>query len=483
MKAVHLLILGCGLIVITAIGVFAGMTGYRLVYRPVAVAPVNQTENAIVSGVIQYNGVRPAAGTAQDGKVILYKRALGEADFTVLPVEVSLVPDATWSWHQAVSGETYELQASVEFHGQEVARSNTIVVTAPANGEQLIFNVSQDQLPDDILVADESQYGDDVTTETLPTPKLITPPTMNVLPVAISGRLNLSGYLPASAKLVLKAQAEGESSFTDVNSDIEVKDNAVWVWSEAVAGKRYQVVLELRDHDVIIGKTDPVTVAAPATNQYLQLVSSAQPPTQPQSERASVIGRIDLNGPVANNSSILILQRLPGQTKYEVIARIPAADGQTWSFDSATAGQQYELTAALQVNEQNTSSANAVTVTAPATNVTFRINTNVSLDAPGQPTLLTCGTQKADGKWPAEVHFAHVQNANAYWLQVGSAAGKDDIYNERRVRTKSNVEQIIVDFLPNKPYYVRYAQAQCIDCRSDQDYSAFSESVQFTCPN
>lgn len=481
-----MIFIGC--LALTFLGVFAGIMGYRLLMNPVPTSSVvAQNESAIISGSIQYNGIRPV-GSESNGRVVLYARALGEANYTVLPVDVSLLPEATWSWTSAKSGTTYELIAGVEFMGREISRSNTIMVTAPASGEQLTFNVSEDQIPDDILFMEREIENENVTTEALPTPRLIVidqpdqTPTPKQ-PVSISGRVNLSGYLTSTAKLVLKTALEGSTAYEEVTSDIELKDNAVWVWSQAEPGKRYKVMLELRDRDVVIGRSDEATVAAPATNQYLQLVSTAQPPTQPQYERAAIIGKIDLNGPVANNSSILILQRKPGETQFNVVARIPAADGQTWSFDNAVSGQQYELTAALQVNEQNTSSANAMTITAPASNITFRINSNVSLDAPGQPQLLTCGTRKADGKWPAEIIFSHVQNANSYWIQVGTAAGKNDVYNERRSRSKSNEEKVIVDFEGNKTYYVRYAQAQCTDCRSDQDYSGFSESVAMSCTN
>lgn len=494
-QVTQFLLLGSSLLLVIAVGVFAGMMGYRFfVHQEQPPVQMQQTNAAIISGSIQYNGIRPVSGSESSGRVVLYKRALSEPDFVQLPVSVPLSSMATWSWDGAESGETYELQAGVEFLGREIARSNTIIVTAPASGEQLTFNVSEDQIPDDVIALERELLDGNLTNESLPTPRLIVlqPPASESAtvanlqdrqPVSVSGRVNLSGYIPPTARLSLKASIEGENNFQVVTTDIEPKDSAVWIWGDAEPGRRYQLFLELLDSDVVLGRSDPVVVAAPASNQYIQLVSSAQPPAQPQYERAAITGKIDLNGPVANNSSILILQRSPGESQYAVVARIPAGDGQTWSFDKAAAGAQYEMTAALQVNQENTSSANAVTLTAPASNVIFRINTNVSLDAPGQPRLLTCGTRKADGKWPAEVVFDHAQNANSYWFQVGSAAGKNDVYNERRNRSKTNEEKIIVDFENTKNYFVRYAQAQCADCRSDQDYSGFSESIQMSCGN
>lgn len=489
-KGIHVALLIVGLIGVTGAGILAGVIGYRM-FSPkpvVTVTDLATTNGAIISGSIQYNGIRPVSGSAGHGRVVLYQKSFSDQGFTKISVDVPLVPEASWSWSGAQSGQTYELQAGVEFAGREVARSNTIVVTAPASGEQLTFNVSEDQIPPDIQVLEKEQLSGDLTNDLVPTPTLISLPTPATastpkLPVSISGRVNLSGYLPTTARLVLKAGLETDTALQTVTADIETKDNAVWVWSEAEPGKRYRVSLQLMDKDVIYGKSDEVIVAAPATNQYLQLVSSAQPPAQPVGQRESISGKIDLNGPVANNSSILILQRSPGEKSYSVVARVPAGDGQTWSFDKASASAQYEMTAALQVNNENTSSANALTLTAPASNVVFRINTNVSLDAPGQPHLLTCGSRKSDGKWPSEIIFDQVANANAYWLEVGSAAGKNDIYNERRNRSKSNEEKVTLDFENDKAYYVRYAQAQCTDCRSDQDYSGFSESVQMSCPN
>lgn len=507
-KSTQWVLLAVALLVIPAVGVLLGVTVYRwwLVPPTGSITPVSSPAPvAIVSGFIQYNGIRPEAGSTTQGRVVLYARELGSSEFSQLPLIIGIGSHATWSWSQAEQGKTYQIQAGMELAGAEVARSNMIVVTAPASGEQLTFNVSRDQVPPELFAPTpvESEW---IAAEVLPTPQLLnlapaTPSSAptgtsasprstisspaplsspSPLPVAVSGRLNLSGYLPPAARLVLKAAPEG-GNYQVVTTDIEVKDNAVWIWPGATAGQRYRLQLELRAQDVILGRSEEVTVAAPATNQYLQLVSTAQPLQTASQTREAILGKIDLNGPVANNSSILILLRRPGETVYQPVVRIPAADGQTWSYDNALAGQLYEMTAALQVNEQNTSTANAVTVTAPAANVLFRINTNVSLDAPGSPQLLSCGSRKPDGKWPAELVFPHVANANSYWLQVGSQAGLNDVYNERRVRSKTNEEKVVVDLENNKTYYVRYAQAQCSDCRSDQDYSGFSTAAQVKC--
>jgi len=486
----HLATIILGVLVLACASAVVGIVGYRILSPKVAapLVDVQHGDESIISGSIQYNGVRPVSSESGDGRVVLYRRALTDVVPTKIPIDVPLIPDATWSWSEAQSGQTYELQASVEFAGRELARSNTIVVTAPASGEQLTFNVSDDQIPEDLKVLERVLLSGDVTNEAMPTPTLIVLPNPATLvavkqPVSITGRINLSGYIPPTARLVLKAGLDLDTMLQIVSSEIETKDNAVWVWSGAEPGKRYRVSLQLMDKDVIFGKSDEVIVAAPATNQYLQLVSTATPPPQPPNQRESITGKIDLNGPVANNSSILILQRSPGEKSYSVVVRIPAGDGQTWSFDKASSSAQYEMTAALQVNNENTSSANAVTLTAPASNVVFRINTNVSLNAPGRPRLLTCGSRKSDGKWQAQVVFEQVQNANSYWLEIGASAGKNDVYNERRIRSKSNEESVTLDFDNGKTYYVRYAQAQCLDCRSDQDYSGFSESTQMSCSN
>jgi hypothetical protein len=502
----HIFLAGLGLIVVVALGVFVGVAGSKLIRQTVkqpAPTPEPPPEQAIISGYIQYNGLRPLPGNESIARVILYKRLLGEATYEQIPVSVPLVTAATWSWAEAVSGKTYEVQASVEFQGREISRSNTVVVTAPAGGEQLTFNVSEDQIPPDLLVMLNSQSTPTAQEEVMPTPTLgesqVIPGSEQVAaspspspfvdsgrssPVAISGRVNLSGFVPPNARLQLRAAPEGSEAFDIVTTDIETKDNAVWIWSTAEAGKRYRIRLEMVDRDVILGKSEEVLVAAPATNQYLQLTSTAQPTTaqqQTQTGRAALVGKIDLNGPIANNSTILILQRKPGETSYTPVARVPAADGQTWSFDDAVSGHQYEMTAALQVNGNNTSSANAVTLTAPASNIIFRINTNVSLDAPGKPRLLTCGTKKSNGKWPAEVVFGQVQNASSYWVQVGTSAGGSDEHNEKRNRSKENEDKVILDLENNKQYFARFAQAQCENCSSDQDYSGFSETLSFTC--
>jgi len=477
-----------GSLSVVSCAVIVGGVGYRFLQQrsqPVInVSAVPLAEQAIISGSVQYNGIQPMTDTTQIGKVILYQRGLGEHEFHALPIVVPVVTAATWSWNGAELGKTYEVQAAVQLGGREIAHSNTIVVTAPAGGEQLIFNVSDDQVPKEVLPTPQLIVLANGPVSTVSSFAQTTPfGESNSRPVSLSGRVNVSGYLPPAARFVLNVAPETSETFQAVTNDIELKDGAVWIWPNAEVGKKYKVVLELLLKDVILGKSDPVVVAAPATNQYLQLASTARPPVQTMADRAAIVGTIDLNGPVANNSSVLILQRKPGESSYQAVARIPAADGQSWSFDQASSSVQYEMTAALQVNEQNTSSANAATLTAPATQVVFRINTNFSLDAPGLPRLLTCGSRQSDGKWPAEIVFDQISNANFYWLQLGTVAGKNDTHNEKRSRSKSNEEKITIALEDKKEYFVRYAQAQCTDCRSDQDYSGFSDSQRVVCGN
>ncbi len=210
-------------------------------------------------------------------------------------------------------------------------------------------------------------------------------------------------------------------------------------------------------------------------------VPSAKPGSSPKSPQTTLSGIIDLVGPLQNNSSILLLQRKTGQTEWQTVKRLPASDGYVWSFPAIT-GQSYQISAALQVNDQNTTTSNVLTMNAPAANQVLQLQTDVTFSQSAKtPRLQSCGTRLPNGNWKAEIMVDQVEGANSYWLQVGTEAGKSNTYSFKRNRSSADAELFYVELENEKNFYAHSAYALCKDCAPNQNFSQPSENLEVRC--
>jgi len=411
------------------------------------------SKKASIAGVIDYNGIKPEKGT-----IVLKSRQLGEAEFETVKDNIKIEDGVTWSWDEAGEGKTYDLEAALEIGDTEVAVSNLITVTAPAVDEELTFHLTKDDLS---KVKQDGGFAE-------------------VSQVSISGAIDLNGYVPPKSKIEILAKSSEEDNFKSVVDDVEAKDGAEWKWDKAEAGEKYEIKAVLESDNKNIGTSKSVTVAAPATNEFLRIVSAAKHP-HPQPQKVTISGRVELNGSVEDNSTFLILERIPGESKYNAVQRVDAVDGQSWKWDQAIAGKEYDMTVALQVNEENVTSAHALTMTAPAKNEVFVINTGVSLPAPSsKPKVLNCGNQSGN-QWPVSINFPVVSGAGMYWIQIGTQPGYSDIKNSKEDSKKNNQEVVKTNVNDSQYYYTRYAYAKCRNCTDNQNFSGFSETLKFHC--
>jgi hypothetical protein len=212
-------------------------------------------------------------------------------------------------------------------------------------------------------------------------------------------------------------------------------------------------------------------------------VPTPTPPPAPQ--LGDIGGTVTLNGPLNQNSSLLILWRAPGESDYREALRIsnPSAN-QTWSWNQAVVGQRYEMMVALQVNENNTSTAaQSQIVAAPASNVNFTLNTNFFVPTPsGSPRLDAC-QNRSGNYWDAVVVFPAVNNAGNYWLQVSSSlsAGGGDAYNNKFRATPNQDLRISFRAINGQPYFARYAYSYCVYCVDASNFSAWSNTTEIRC--
>lgn len=199
---------------------------------------------------------------------------------------------------------------------------------------------------------------------------------------------------------------------------------------------------------------------------------------------ASISGTIKINGAVPQNSTVLMLQRQPGEAEYTEFDRLPAVDGTAWSFTQAIAGQKYDLTAAGQVDEQNRVVANAVTVTAPSSDLVLTLNSKLSLPEPKSKPSVSCGDPDGTNHFNAKLTFAAVEDAKQYYATVGTSSGGDDVASELLPARVDQAAELTVYVAKETDYFTRYAYTFCTDCDQEdrQNWSGFSPTLGFRCP-
>lgn len=427
------------------IKIVAGLAiGFILI---LAVFKIFSPDSATISGTIRYNGIKPE--DPSQGKIVIQQRELGQTEYQTAVDNVPLKDNASWSWEKAEEGKSYQIVAYIEYQGKKISNSTTVAVTAPASGLTLTFNVTADDL--------ESAGGDSTVT--------------------ISGKLDLNGYVPDGSYVNILSREGSTGDFQLLSQGIPAIDGRKLTWDAAKAGVYYTFRGELYNPSgVLIGTSDDITLVGPATGQTLRIDSTQTAPE----EKTSISGTVILNGPTQPNSSILLLQRKPGDTKYTAFDRIPAVSNSPWTWDEAISGQPYEISASLQVNEKDTSVGNVLRVTAPADNEIITINTNFSLVPPTQSPTATCGNQQ-EGRWNVSLTFPAIVNAAQYYLRIGTTSTSNDILGERTNATGGNVTRnVLVN--DGQTNYAAYAYTFNTSCTQQQCFSGASPTLVFKCP-
>jgi len=186
---------------------------------------------------------------------------------------------------------------------------------------------------------------------------------------------------------------------------------------------------------------------------------------------------------VGAQSTVLVLGKLPSDAKWLEIERVTAKSGTTFKWNKATKGQRYELVATLQEAEQSVATSNVLTTVGPSDDVVLTINSNLRLDPPSSGPSVSCGSADSSGNYNAVITASTVEEAEAYYLEVGTTANSNDVAKE--VITGGSTEAKMNVYAENgKNYYSRYAYTYCADCDvyDIQNWSGFSPTLSFTCP-
>ncbi len=198
-----------------------------------------------ISGKINLNGYIPTGST-----ITVLARKIGETDYQTITSGIYPSDGVIWNFGNAQEGVTYQLEALLQLNGITVARSNGLVVAAPANYEELTIN----------------------STATPPGPTIVT----------VSGQLDVNGAVPQNSVVVIGERMSGTSQFSTVTTGIPVIDGSTWIWNGAVAGKSYDIQAYVQVNGVTVAQSQILTIAAPAQNEILTLNLPLQPSAPPQ---------------------------------------------------------------------------------------------------------------------------------------------------------------------------------------------------------
>ncbi len=458
--------------------------GWRLFMdsnRQVQLAP-----SAELSGTVRFTALQPEP--EDKGDLMLHARRVDSNTWQEIE-PLALKQDSAWVWHSALPGVNYELQATLVIDGKEIKKSEMVQTTAPAADIRVPLEVNWHDLPEDVV---------------------------NVSTTSLGGTVFVNGYISPSSVLEVYAldAVHFSDGFHQVNPEMLTRavriasvsnpqSEVTWEWNEAKPLEKYMVVVVLRDRGELFGVSKQLRFAdAGETSLEHMINSEIVPPTGMQSLipgistlRASVVaqgaasrgisGTTSIVGPLRKNSSLLMLQRKPGEENYTPINRyaFPSQYGTKWQFADAEVGQAYEIMAALQVNDQNTSTPpGPTTVVAPASNVNFALNTWYTMPRPTtRPSNEVC--LDGDGKsYTAVLVLPKIADATQYWFQVGEKSGQSGTYNHMLpvVDTDGDMKiRVRVD--KSKQYFMRYSYATCEHCSGPNNFSPYSDEVGFTC--
>lgn len=445
------------------IGIIIGIGIYALLIQKTP----SSSPHSTITGIVDINGVIPEGSTL----TLLQKEAGSTDAFRAFASSLSPKDGIEWVFSKATINASYEIQATLTNHEQILAQSSPITITAPAQNETITLN---------ILTQNETGTA------------------------VISGTISLNGYVPEGATITVQGRRPGSLSWTTVASALPAQNNQFMSYTTAVSGQAYEVHGLLLYQGKQIGESEILSLTAPAENETLTINSHATPPVTPlpttatttgqptntpTSSTSTINGVIDFNGQAPANSRITIFERPSGTGSFKLaVDSITPIDGTTWSWNGAQAGQSYDMIAILKQKQSNgtdqdLSNSNTMTLSAPATNQTFTINSGFTLPAAGGTISVACGTFTSSTQtWAATISYAPITNAQSYWLQIGLTNGGVEITNVTQNASNTASATVNETFQNGVTYFARYAYSTIpnLSANSNQ-FSPFSQTTSLRC--
>lgn len=424
-----------------------GITGYWLGNRnknKIITPLANNVFQETISGTFDLNGFIPP-----DSFLGFEVKKSADSSYTIVGSGLKPGDGLTWQWGEAVKGVEYEVRAFLVRNQNRISQSDSISVVAPAFNEVLRIVSS--------VVVD------------------------NPAKTAISGTIDLNGYIPAASTIILQQRKKGEENFNTF-AQINAHDGSSWSLTDADIGTTYDFEAYLSVNGKNTGQSVILTVSAPANNEILVINSTANPPTPVQ---VSLSGRVGINGPIPAGSTITIGERITGTSQFNmVVSGLSASDGVSWNWSGVSAGVSYDLQAYLLTNGNTTSQSQILTVSAPGQNEVLNININtVPAQPPADSINVWCLAKSSNNLWQVKISYNNnqrIQNALQYHITMGTSQGNQLVDSVISPSDPKQTQTLTSDYVVKEgvSYYAQFAYATCINCNN---FSPFSPSSQFIC--
>lgn len=428
---------------------FVGLAiGLFVVLLLVKIGAIRNSQSTI-SGSIVYNGLMPSSFVG--GSIVVEARDVEtNEEFSIIDQDIPIQRNSSWSWETAHSGATYQIQAYMQIDGNKVSVSSSVVVTAPANDQKLVFNVTQDELDKYDI---PSNAADNQAT--------------------ISGTLDINGYIPEGSTVTILRKVSTATEYSVTKTGIPAVDGTALSWQEAESGQTYDFVGVLVDsQSTKIGQSQPLKITAPSTGNTLRIDSQATPPAPVTS---FISGTVQINGPIATGTKVVMKQKLTSESEFKEFQTLNAVNGVSWQLGELQSGSTYDITATLVEAGQEISNGTVITATAPATDEVILINVGASVPAPKYAPTVSCGTLQGDSVG-VTVSVNSVENALQYFLEVGTQPRTGDTFAQL---IQSLQQEVTI--APNQTYYTGYAYSLDSSCTDAGCFSGLSPELAFQC--
>lgn len=416
-----------------------------------------QLPTTTISGQVEFTSLKPDPGDA--GNVKLFYRKSGTTDqYLDSGLNIALTNNQTWSWDQAVVGETYDLKVALVIFGEEIKNSTTKTVSAPARNIKFDLAIKWSDLPPTVVASSD---------------------------IPISGKIKINGLIPENAVVKVYQNAPNSqdlgSEVFSINTPTSTTD---WSWQDAIPLTKYSLTaVLLNSSSVEVGRSSQLIIAESADSSVNMTINSQATPPSPA--KVTVSGTTNINGPIQPNSTLLITAKRSTDPAFVIVAEFKniTSDSQEWSWTEADSGQGYELAAGLQVNGSYTAITPAKFITAPATSLAFTINSNFKLPKPtGVAKVQSCVDSKTIGFSEMTVLLPKITGAGKYWLQIGTTSGDSNTYDNKITSNGTDDLTVVVYKIKNNTtYYGKYTYTQSANSDDDSNFAEFSEVAELSC--
>lgn len=257
----------------------------------------------------------------------------------------------------------------------------------------------------------------------------------------VSGTVHFTALKPDPTdrgNIYLLAKENGTSKWQIVNKDIQLAQDANWLWKDALPGVVYDLKAQLVIDNEPKKESAPITVVAPAHNTELELEVNWHdlPDDVVKDQSTNLGGEVTVNGFIPANSSLEVYLLNAPDAAHEITQLNPTAlryveriaiidnpqDINTWLWTEAEPRASYEVIVALRANGQTIIAPQLVIADAGEESLSHQVN------SPFQPNVrgVTTAPSQRNNLVSGLVRLQGPQDKNTSLLMLWRKPGESD---------------------------------------------------------